>query len=58
MKRVTLYWDDDGSLRLFYHNGNKWRFRSPKVKWRDAKLQDWSPDDFNRSLVVNNFKEK
>ena len=58
MKRVTLYWDDDGSFRLFYHNGEKWRFKTHRTNWRDAKLQDWSPDDFDKSLTVNNFKEK
>ena len=56
MKRVTLYWDV-GSAGLFYHNGEKWRYRAPSG-WKDCINEDWSPSDFGKSLTVNNFKEK
>lgn len=58
MKRVTLYWDD-GSFGVFYYNGTRWRFRAhSRPEWRDCIVQDWSPSDFDKSLTVNNFKEK
>lgn len=56
MKRVTLYWDD-GSFCLYYYNGERWRKRLRKV-WKDCINQNWSPSDFNKSITVNNFKEK
>lgn len=57
MKRVTLYWDNDGSFGLFYYNGKNWRYRALSG-WRNCINLDWMPDDFNKSLTVNNFKEK
>lgn len=56
MKRVTLYWDN-GCFGLFYYNGEKWRLRS-FTGWRDCINQDWIPEYFDKSLTVNNFKEK
>lgn len=59
MKQVTLYWDTTTSRALFYYSGKRWRIKPSDLRgWRDCINQDWTPNDFDKSLTVNNFKEK
>lgn len=55
--KTTLYWDSNSTRQAWSFNGEKWRFYTGKY-WRDTIVQDWSSEDFDKSLTVNNFKEK
>lgn len=57
MKQVTLYWDDGIKLVWYKNNLGVWRIHNSKG-WVNAKHQDWTGDEFHKSLTVNNFKEK
>lgn len=57
MKQVTLYWDDGIKLVWYKNNLSIWRILS-RNGWVNAKHQDWTGNEFKKSLTVNNFKEK
>lgn len=57
MKQVTLYWDDGIRLVLYKNNLGVWRILNCKG-WVNSIHQDWTGDEFHKSLTVNNFKEK
>lgn len=57
MKQVTLYWDNDLKLVWYKNKVGMWRIFNGE-RWKTSKHQDWKPENFTKSLTVNNFKEK
>ena len=55
--KTTLYGFYGAKGQVWYFNGCKWRYYSGKY-WCDGVVQDWSHEEFDKSLTVNNFKEK
>lgn len=59
MKQVTLYWDDFTPSKLvYYYDGSSWRCYTIDYQWRKSMTQVWTPEHFQKSITVNNFKEK
>lgn len=56
MKQVTLYWDNGSNSVWYKNNQSVWRILNCNG-WVNAKHQDWTGDEFQKSLTVNNFKE-
>ncbi|QDU35653.1 hypothetical protein [Proteus phage vB_PmiP_RS10pmA] len=57
MKQVTLYWDIDRRAVWYKNSLGIWRIGN-KISWSDSLEQNWKPEQFQKSLTVNNFKEK
>lgn len=57
MKQVTLYWDIDRSAIWYKNSLGIWRIGN-KISWSDSLEQNWKPEHFQKSLIVNNFKER
>lgn len=57
--KTTLYWDDIAlfSHLIYYNNGYKWRVFNG-TEWTDSLSDFWESKHFDKSLTVNNFKEK
>lgn len=56
MNRVTSYWDADGRAAWYKNELGIWR--TGGLMWLDSVNQHWNPQNFQKSLTVNNFKEK
>lgn len=57
MRQVTLYWDDGDKFACYKNEAGTWRIFN-RLRWRESFYQYWKPEDFKKSLTVNNFKEK
>lgn len=55
--RTTLYWDDGDKFACYKNEAGTWRIFN-RLRWRGSFYQYWKPEDFKKSLTVNNFKEK
>lgn len=55
--KTTLYWDDGFQL-TYYTDGKIWRCWTKDYGWRDSHSNRWNSEHFDKSLTVNNFKEK
>lgn len=59
MNRVTLYWDSNECRAIWYKDElGVWRYYNAIKGWINSAGQEWSHEDFCKSLTVNNFKEK
>lgn len=57
MKQVTLYWDENRRAVWYKNSLGIWRIGN-KINWSDSLEQNWVSSSFDKSLIVNNFKEK
>lgn len=55
--KTTLYWDDEKDYLWYKNELGVWRVGS-KCKWSNSNYQHWRSIQFEKSLTVNNFKEK
>lgn len=54
--KTTLHWDCDGRMIWYKNIHGIWRVRC--YVWENSFDQGWKPEDFDKSLTVNNFIEK
>lgn len=55
--KTTLYWDVDREKIWYKNKYGIWRV-GHKASWSDSCWQYWVLGNFDKSLTVNNFKEK
>lgn len=55
--KTTLYWDVDRQTVWYKNKDGIWRV-GHKMCWTDSCEQYWVSSNFDKSLTVNNFKEK